>query len=442
MTGKWTKVVVKGAATFPPAKTGGIKRKRQPMRNRTPYKKRKMIGSGSYNWGLGASTGHVAYNSKTGWTAQTPSIYAGLQGSGDYHGNLESIRTNSIVNPRPGPPPISSGQNGHGGIVIRRREFLQDVVSSASANTFKIDTFSLNPGQSETFPWLSNLAESYEQYRIRGLIFQFVSLSADATASVATSLGYVAMSTQYDVLDAPFSTKQEMENYDMAQSCKPSRSQIHGVECAPKQSVLHELYVRPGDAPPTSDLRMYDFGNFSIASSAPGTLVTLGELWVSYDIELFKPKMPNTVTGNLDTLHLVRNNTTGTSPAYGLIDVQSAGSIQWNASNTVLSLTNMVIGTQYMFKYQLSAPGTTITTLPTFTITAGGTAITYFSNNGANTAVGNNVGTGAAISSNYFTFKVTNQTVQITNTVLGVLAASAAQWMDVFVMQLDSTVNK
>ena len=59
------------------------------------------------------------------------------------------------------------------------------------------------------------------------------------------------------------------------------------------QSVLGDLYVRPTlNVPSGSDRRLYDFGNFQIATiGLQGTSVNVGELWVTYEIELFKPKV-------------------------------------------------------------------------------------------------------------------------------------------------------
>ena len=65
----------------------------------------------------------------------------------------------------------------------------------------------------------------------------------------------------------------------------------------PKQNVLSELYIRPGAVPAGQDVKTYDFGDFQIASQgiplgSAGAAVNLGELWVSYQIALIKPRIP------------------------------------------------------------------------------------------------------------------------------------------------------
>jgi len=86
-----------------------------------------------------------------------------------------------------------------------------------------------------------------------------------------------------------------MENYEFAVSTKPSNSFVHVVEVGQNVSPLTQLYIRTG--PPTGfseDLRLYDFGKFNIATyGQPGNSTNaglIGELWVTYDVEFFKPK--------------------------------------------------------------------------------------------------------------------------------------------------------
>jgi hypothetical protein len=39
------------------------------------------------------------------------------------------------------------------------------------------------------FPWLSNIAQNFESYKLRGLVFEFKSMSGDALTSTNTALG-------------------------------------------------------------------------------------------------------------------------------------------------------------------------------------------------------------------------------------------------------------
>lgn len=213
-----------------------------------------------------------------------------LSGKGAY--SVHNIRKNSLL-AMGDPPVVRNSRTQEGATVIRHREYLGLVTSSAIANTFKIDTYPLNPAQSVSFPWLSALAQNYEEYQPNGVVYEFKSTCSDAIASSTNlALGQIMMATQYDPLDSPFADDISMLNYEYAQSCKVSESACHFVECDYKQSPIIRLYTRPGAPSDSADLRFSDFGNFSIASTGlQGTSVVLGQLWVSYEFLCFKPKV-------------------------------------------------------------------------------------------------------------------------------------------------------
>jgi len=208
-----------------------------------------------------------------------------ISGKGDY-----TVTRNTLTNPR---SYGSSAQIGlmHGDMGttrVKHREYVRDVPSST---TFQNITFAIQPTNSQLFPWLSALAQNYEQYKILGLIFEYRSLSANALNSVNTALGSVSMATQYNSLDSPFVNKQQVLNYQFGTSCKPSESMIHPLECDPAQTPNQPLYVRIGSAA-AGDARLYDYGILNyVTIGMQQANVTIGELWVSYDILLIKPRI-------------------------------------------------------------------------------------------------------------------------------------------------------
>jgi hypothetical protein len=133
----------------------------------------------------------------------------------------------------------------------------------------------------------------FEQYQFNGLLFEFKSDSGEAIGSVNTALGTVIMSTEYDAAKPIFKSRTEMEAYEFTTSDKPSNSFIHAVECDYKQNVMRELYVRGGSVPYGDDIRFYDHGVFQVATyGMQASSVVLGELWVSYDVMFYKPRLP------------------------------------------------------------------------------------------------------------------------------------------------------
>jgi len=175
--------------------------------------------------------------------------------------------------------------------IIRHREYVADVLSS---EVFAIQaTYPLNPGNSTTFPWLSQVASNYQEWRCNGMIFEFKSTAGDAIASDNNSLGEVIISTQYNPNTAPFATKIQMENEEFSTDIKPSESAIHGIECMRQQTPLSTQYIRSGTLTnPFDSLQFYDLGTTYVATSGQQTNgVNLGEIWVSYEIELIKPRI-------------------------------------------------------------------------------------------------------------------------------------------------------
>lgn len=211
-----------------------------------------------------------------------------IMGHGDYVVSA-GVQSNSIMDPKYEPQALSFN-SGKTVVRIKHREFLGDVVSSSTANTFSIKSYSIQPGLSQVFPWLSQVCNStFQQYRLNGMVFEFRSMSADALNSTNTALGSVIMATDYDSADAAFTSKQQMENSEFGVSCKPSSCMLHAIECQRSMTSISEQYIRAYANPPGTDIRLYDLGKFYIATNGfQGTNVNCGELWVSYDVTLIK----------------------------------------------------------------------------------------------------------------------------------------------------------
>lgn len=216
-------------------------------------------------------------------------LFRRITGYGDY-----KVVSNSLMGMGDGKMAVDSLPQFSGmgrGIRISHREYILDVISSATAGAFSSTDFLIQPALQASFPWLSAIAEQFEEYKINGMIFEFKTMSADALNSTNTALGSVILSTQYNVLHPTFVNKVQMEQHEFSVSGKPSCNILHPIECARGESMATVLYTRNGPVV-TGDQRLYDFGRFTIASTGlQGTSVNIGELWVSYDITLFKPRV-------------------------------------------------------------------------------------------------------------------------------------------------------
>ena len=250
-------------------------------------------------------------------------------GSGDY----EMVGQNPSYNVLTNGAQIPKFSTTRATNVVSHREYLGDITGTTAFTNRK---FPINPGSAITFPWLSTIAQNYQQYRIHGLIFEFRPLITDFVTSGAP--GVVVMATNYNADEPVYTTKQAMENSEYAVSVKPTCNLMHGVECAANQSVLSELYVRPAGLSSNLDLKFTDLGNFQFASQGNPTQL-LGELWCSYTIEFFKPLLPNDVGGNVQSASTTRSGPTPASPL-GLIGVVTTGDLSdFTISGTIISFT-------------------------------------------------------------------------------------------------------
>jgi len=289
-----------------------------------------------------------------------------LTGFGDY-----TVRKNSFS---PGAPPLIRNHKNYpsGAVLMSHHEYLGDLISSSTANTFKLQNFTVNPGLSSTFPFLSQIAQNFQEYRVIGMLFEYRSMSADALNSTNTALGSVIMASNYDASKANYASKAEMEQSQFHQSFKPSESCVHLVECHPASAVLSELYIRTGAVGSNQDIRFSDLLNFQIASTGcQGTNVNLGEIHVSYEVLLLKPILYQSL--GQDIGYAKFNSNTGVTNAvpFGTGNsVPSSGNLECtiSASGLVLTIPQLPFLQSYMIMASWVSSVAGGITMPTFSI--------------------------------------------------------------------------
>lgn len=247
-------------------------------------------------------------------------------GSGDYSMVGPQPAYNVLTNSKQIPQFNSTTQTN----IVCHREYLGDILgTSAFSNT----AYPLNPGMAQTFPWLSTVAENYQEYKFHGLVFEFRPLITDFVTSGAP--GVIVMATNYNADVPSYVNKQQMENSEYAVSVKPTNALMHGVECQMVQTTIPQRYVRNGSVPSNQDLRLYDYGNFQFATQSNPTQ-NLGELWVSYCVEFFKPQLPATVGGSISSAHIYRTGVANATPL-GTTTVVNVGTLPVTVAATSIS---------------------------------------------------------------------------------------------------------
>jgi len=283
-------------------------------------------------------------------------------GSGDYTMTGTNPSYNVLTNSKQ----IPQFSSTHATNIVCHREYLGDIQGTSSFNNI---AYPLNPGLSQTFPWLSTVAENYQEYKFHGLVFEFRPLITDFVTSGAP--GVVVMATNYNADSPTYLNKQQMENSEFAVSVKPTTGLMHGVECEMAQTILPQRYVRAGAVPIGQDLRLYDYGSFQFATQS-NPVQNLGELWVSYCVEFFKPVLPigggSTASGHFYKAGVSTVNPVGTGP-----QLQSSGTITISTTGTTFTFT-VIPSARYLVTVMWNVAAAAIT-LPTSTVS--GNAATF-----------------------------------------------------------------
>jgi len=223
-------------------------------------------------------------------------------GSGMYTGRGEYVHSNNLVSGSVGdmihrtsvPSAMSMGDET-GAVIITHREYITDIFGPPAGNSFVNQSFSLNPGLEQTFPFLSQIAGNYDEYDFVQLVWEYRSTTTDIGNSSTGQCGTIIMCTNYNAAAPPFHDKGIMMEYAHAQSCKVTEHMVHGVECDPSKSAGTTIsYTRTSPVISNQDIKTYDIGLFqlAIANSPPAYAnLPIGELWVQYSVRLRKPKL-------------------------------------------------------------------------------------------------------------------------------------------------------
>ncbi len=275
----------------------------------------------------GSYVGHGALGGLAG--RQLGGMLSRWMGFGDYKIMQNSIMTkssNSI------PSMHKTGQT----VTVRHREFLCTIVGSEDFTVHH--RLSLNPGMSSTFPWLSKIATNFQEYRIKGAVFHYIPTSGSAVSSTNAALGSVMIQTSYRASDNAPSSKAEMLNEFCATEAVPSETFIHPIECSPKENPFSVHYIRNRTPPTGEPLMSYDLGTTFVATAgqqAAGN--NLGDLYITYEVELKKPVLASPVMGPAYLLLRQTSRTDFKDCFDGTRTVQ--GDIAFTAAGSAISIT-------------------------------------------------------------------------------------------------------
>ena len=187
---------------------------------------------------------------------------------------------------------------GEARIRVRHREYLGEGMQSSLFGVHGV--YPINPGLAGTFPWLSHLGHQYENYRFLSLRFDYVPYVSTASA------GTVMMYLDYNSADsAPTNKAGFLSNYGAQIS--PIHTECT-VICDPKslKGTYGEHFTREGTPASPYDIKTYDVGTLYVAADRCGADgIGCGSIWVSYEVELFKPQLSITQEALSDSVKVL-----------------------------------------------------------------------------------------------------------------------------------------
>lgn len=298
------------------------------------------------------------------------SISSGLQwlGIGDY-----TVRSNSLVNAA-GALGIDNSQTlmkfvsqGRGTRCIFRERIMQ---FSGANSVVTTSNMHINPGLSSCFPYLSSIAVNFEQWEPHGIIFEYKTLSSQYAA--ASALGQIVLACDYNPNNNNYGNIYTALESDYANDGTPAEDIIHGIECDPDERLTKLLSIRTGAVPSGTDLRFSDLGNFEIFNNSAAASGVVGELWVSYDISLYKKTLVGAQIGtNINTCFMTATTGISNSAMFGTNNTQYGNLflVLVNGASSTFTFPADIATGSYVCTFNWTNSGAVAITQPTVAFT-------------------------------------------------------------------------
>jgi len=288
---------------------------------------------------------------------------------------------------------------------ITHRELIANVSGSVAFATPL--QFALNPGMSTSFPWLSIMAQAWEEYHFTKLRFCYYTRTGSNTP------GSALLIPDYDAADsAPTSEFTAAAFEDVAEDV-PWKD----INCTLREGAMHgagpRKFIRSGPLAANLDIKTYDAGSLFVGT-VDGTAVAWGKLWVEYDVTFYTPQLPAS-GGMTVAAQVIQSVTAATAGNFGVpVPAADAGSMA-----LVTIVGNVITFAQagkYFVQYNaFSATSTTQTAPPA--LSAGSVFITTMLNGAGSVVAGNG---SVAFAQTLVANVLSGATLTFTNTIVGV----------------------
>jgi hypothetical protein len=168
-----------------------------------------------------------------------------------------------------------------GCVLIEHREVFVWPIGTAS---YAIDSATVNPGHSIVFPWLSKVAQRFEEYRFRYLRFRYYPRCGTGQA------GEIVIGFDPKSGDQAPQSLQILNTYHIRAQGPQWKEHVLNIPRDVLNGTGRRRFVTPGAPADLSVRSLYDVGKILFAkdgSSPSGAII--GEISVEYGVELYVP---------------------------------------------------------------------------------------------------------------------------------------------------------
>jgi hypothetical protein len=180
-------------------------------------------------------------------------------------------------------PTVSYSRGGN--CRISQREYWKDI--TGTVNFTASEGAAINAGNENVCPWLARIAQNFEFYK-----FHKFKICYEPECSTTTS-GFVLLTVDYDTNDPPPLDKQQAMAYKGSVRAAPWTSCEYVCSQA-DLSRRKSYFTRPSQA--GSELALYNVGRIFSCTGGNPAGVTLGEIYVEYEVELITPQQRTSAT--------------------------------------------------------------------------------------------------------------------------------------------------
>lgn len=220
---------------------------------------------------------------------------------------------------------------GQGSQTISQDELVGTVQMTQA---FRCISYEVQPGLSENYPWLSQVASLYQKYVIEDMVYYYKPLVSQYAP--LGQQGRIVLSFDTDAAASPLTSLQQAEGMSPHSDGIP----FERINLRLPKRASAPLYVRNATPPYGTDVKTYDAGKLFLCTEGGKSDEMSGELRVKYVVRLLLPVIagtglvPTPASGiNYSVLHLINDVTLNSGPA------NVVGAIDWYSGLNGLNFT-------------------------------------------------------------------------------------------------------